>query len=211
MKKGYNRMDNNDRKTSKLAIAGLVVSVAIPSFFFLCVLVFESLYKQLNGALEIFMLLLLILPFIALPLSIAGMVIAKKKDRKGLVPGTIGVALSVIEIIFVVITFLGYLRYEKAPGHSLDIVSPFSETSSEAVTSGSEQEIQYIYTTGTKQLTSAGRLSVFSKSVIISLTHKVAFNLTGKKEKVQGKVAKDNLNPEEAMVYIEKYSNVKTA
>ena len=91
------------------------------------------------------MLLLLILPFIALPLSIAGMVIAKKKDRKGLVPGTIGLVLSVIEIIFVVITFLGYIRYEKAPGHSLDIVSPFSETSSEAVTSGSEQEIQYIY------------------------------------------------------------------
>ena len=204
-------MNNNDRKTSKLAIAGLVVSVAIPSLFFLCVLVFESLYKQLNGALEIFMLLLLILPFIALPLSIAGMVIAKKKDRKGLVPGTIGVVLSVIEIIFVVITFWGYLRYEKAPGHSLDIVSPFSDTSSEAETSGSEQEIQYIYTTGTKQLASAGRLSVFSKSVIISLTHKVAFNLTGKKEKVQGNVVKDNLNPEEAMVYIEKYSNVKTA
>ncbi len=99
------------------------------------------------------MLLLLILPFIALPLSIAGMVIAKKKDRKGLVPGTIGLALSVIEIIFVVITFLGYLRYEKAPGHSLDIVSPFFETSSEAETSGSEQEIQSVYTTGTKQLT----------------------------------------------------------
>ena len=114
----------------------------------------------------------------------------------------------------------------------------------------------------TKDLASAGRLSVFSKSVIISLTHKVAYNLTRKKEKVQGKVVevmggqvieldvikahregiaegkaegigifiKDkledeipveiirkkleknyNLNPEEAMAYIEKYSNVKTA
>ena len=82
------------------------------------------------------MLMLLILPFVALPLSITGMVIAKKKHRKCLVPGTIGVVLSVIEIIFVVITFLGYLRYEKAPGHSLDIVPPFFETSSEAETSG---------------------------------------------------------------------------
>ena len=145
-------MSKDDRKTSKLAIAGLIAAVAIPSLFFLCVLVFESLYKQLNGALEIFMLLLLVVPFIALPLSISGMVIAKKKDRKGLVPGTIGLVLSVIEIIFVVITFLGYLRDEKAPGHSLDIVPPFFETSSEAETSGSEQEIQYIYTTGTKQL-----------------------------------------------------------
>ena len=82
------------------------------------------------------MLMLLILPFVALPLSITGMVIAKKKHRKCLVPGTIGVVLSVIEIIFVVITFLGYLRYEKAPDHSLDIVPPFFETSSEAETSG---------------------------------------------------------------------------
>ena len=97
--------------------------------------------------------MLLILPFVALPLSITGMVIAKKKHRKCLVPGTIGVVLSVIEIIFVVITFLGYLRYEKAPDHSLDIVPPSFETSSEAETSGAEQEIQYIYTTGTKQLT----------------------------------------------------------
>ena len=66
-------MSNNERKTSKLAIAGLIVSVAVPGLFFLCVLVFENLYKQLNGALEIFMLLLLILPFISLPLSIVGM------------------------------------------------------------------------------------------------------------------------------------------
>ena len=64
----------------------------------------------------------------------------------------------------------------------------------------------------TKDLASAGRLSVFSKSVIISLTHKVAYNLTGKKEKVRKKLEKNyNLKPEEAMAYIEKYSNVKTA
>ena len=41
-------MSKDDRKTSKLAIAGLIAAVAIPSLFFLCVLVFESLYKQLN-------------------------------------------------------------------------------------------------------------------------------------------------------------------
>ena len=71
-----NRMSNNERKTSKIAIAGLIVSVIIPGLFFLCVLVFESFYKQLNGALEIFLLLLIVLPFIALPLSIAAVVIS---------------------------------------------------------------------------------------------------------------------------------------
>lgn len=34
-----NRMSNNERKTSKLAITGLIVSAAIPGLFFLCVLV----------------------------------------------------------------------------------------------------------------------------------------------------------------------------
>lgn len=99
---------------------------------------------------------------------------------------------------------------------------------------------------------------MFSKSVIISLTHKVAFNLTRNKREIQGKVVevmggqvieldvikarreerersikifiedkledsiskdviqrkledKYSLCAEEAMAYIEKYSNIKTA
>ena len=101
-------MSNNERKTSKLAIAGLIVSVAIPGLFFLCVLAFESLYKQLNGALEILILLLIILPFLALPLSIAGVVISKKRNRKGLIPGTVGIILSAVEIIIVIITIQAF-------------------------------------------------------------------------------------------------------
>ena len=146
-------MSNNERKTSKLAIAGLIVSVAVPGLFFLCVLVFENLYKQLNGALEIFMLLLLILPFISLPLSIVGIVVSKSKERKGIVPGTIGLILSVLEILFVVVTFSAYLHDERAPGHSLDIVPPHFGYSSVTETSESEQDTQPVFTTGTKQLT----------------------------------------------------------
>ena len=107
-------MSNNERKTSKLAIAGLIVSAAIPGLFFLCVLAFESLYKQLIGALEILILLLIILPFLALPLSIAGVVISKKRNRKGLIPGTVGIILSAVEIIIVIITIIGYFRYVNA-------------------------------------------------------------------------------------------------
>ncbi len=156
-------MSNNDRKPSKLAIFGLIVSVAVPVLFFLCVLVFENLYKQLNGALEIFMLLLLILPFIALSLSISGVVVSKKKDRKGLIPGTVGLILSVIEIIFIVITFVAYLLYEKAPGHSIDIVPPYFGASSTTETLESEQDFQYAYSTGTKQLTLNDVIELSSK------------------------------------------------
>ena len=107
-------MSNNERKTSKLAIAGLIVSVAIPGLFFLCVLALESLCKLLNGALKILILLLIILPFLALPLSIAGVVISKKRNRKGLIPGTVGIILSAVEILIVIITIIGYFRYVNA-------------------------------------------------------------------------------------------------
>lgn len=156
-------MSNNERKTSKLAIAGLIVSVAVPGLFFLCVLVFENLYKQLNGALEIFMLLLLILPFISLPLSIVGIVVSKSKERKGIVPGTIGLILSVLEILFVVVTFSAYLHDERAPGHSLDIVPPHFGYSSVTETSESEQDTQPVFTTGTKQLTLDDVIGLSSK------------------------------------------------
>ena len=156
-------MSNNERKTSKLAIVGLIVSVAVPGLFFLCVLVFENLYKQLNGALEIFMLLLLILPFISLPLSIVGIVVSKSKERKGIVPGTIGLILSVLEILFVVVTFSAFLLYEKRPGNSLDIVPPHFGYSSVTETSESEQDTQLVFTTGTKQLTLDDVIGLSSK------------------------------------------------
>ena len=156
-------MSNNERKTSKLAIAGLIVSVAVPGLFFLCVLVFENLFKQLNGALEIFMLLLLILPFISLPLSIVGIVVSKSKERKGIVPGTIGLILSVLEILFVVVTFSAFLLYEKRPGNSLDIVPPHFGYSSVTETSESEQDTQLVFTTGTKQLTLDDVIGLSSK------------------------------------------------
>ena len=105
-------MSNNDRKTSKLAIAGLIVAVAIPILFFICILVIKYIYEQLNGALIIFMLLLLILPFFEFPLSIAGVVVSKMKDMKGLIPGVVGLILSFIDITFVIITFSAYLLYE---------------------------------------------------------------------------------------------------
>lgn len=128
-------MSKKNRKTSKAAIAGLILAAAVPVLFFLCILVIAGFYEKLNDALIIFMLLLLVLPFLALPLSIAGVVISKSKERKGIAAGTIGLIFSVLEIIFVVVTFSAYLLYEKRPGQSLDIVPPHFGYSSVTETS----------------------------------------------------------------------------
>lgn len=128
-------MSKKNRKTSKAAIAGLFLAAATPCLFLISVLVLASNYEQLGDALIIFMLLLLVLPFLALPLSVAGVVISKSKERKGRVAGTIGLILSVLEIIFVVVTFSAFLLYEKRPGNSLDIVPPHFGYSSVTETS----------------------------------------------------------------------------
>lgn len=146
-------MSKSDKKTSKLAVLGMLLAVAVPVLFFICILVIAGFYEKLSDALIIFMLLLLLLPFLALPLSVAGMVISRKKNMKGIAAGTIGLILSVLEIIFVVVTFSAYLLYEKRPGHSLDIVQPHFGYSSVTETSESEQDTQPVFTTGTKQLT----------------------------------------------------------
>lgn len=146
-------MSKSDRKTSKLAVLGMLLAVAVPVLFFICILVIAGFYEKLSDALIIFMLLLLLLPFLALPLSIAGMVISRRKNMKGIAAGTIGLILSILEIVFVVVTFSAYLLYEKRPGHSLDIVQPHFGYSSVTETSESEQDTQPVFTTGTKQLT----------------------------------------------------------
>ena len=156
-------MSKKNRKTSKAAIAGLILAAATPCLFLISVLVLASNYEQLGDALIIFMLLLLVLPFLALPLSIAGVVISKSKERKGIAAGTIGLILSVLEIIFVVVTFSAFLLYEKSPGQSLDIVPPHFGYSSVTETSESEQDTQPVFTTGTKQLTLDDVIGLSSK------------------------------------------------
>ncbi len=156
-------MSKSDKKTSKLAVLGMLLAVAVPVLFFICILVIAGFYEKLSDALIIFMLLLLLLPFLALPLSVAGVVISKSKERKGIAAGTIGLILSVLEIIFVVVTFSAYLLYEKRPGHSLDIVQPHFGYSSVTETSESEQDTQPVFTTGTKQLTLDDVIGLSSK------------------------------------------------
>ena len=156
-------MSNNERKTSKLAIAGLIVSAAIPGLFFLCVLAFESLYKQLNGALEILMLLLIILPFIALPLSIAGVVISKKRNRKGLIPGTVGIILSAVEIIIVIITIIGYFGYVKVNSHDHTHYSMPPHTGTAAGIETADIDILFDSNSGKKQLTLDDVIELSSK------------------------------------------------
>ena len=158
---GEQQMSKNKRKTSKLAIAGLTVAVAAPCLYFLCILAFASLNEELYGAWVIVMLLSLILPFLALPLCVAGVVISKQKDRKGFVPGLAGLILSVAEILFVVITIAAFLTYEKHPGNSLDIVPP--HFGSDEVETSETTDRMRITTSGTKQLTLDDVIELSSK------------------------------------------------
>ncbi|MBR3142102.1 MAG: hypothetical protein IKF09_03010 [Clostridiales bacterium] len=64
-------MSKDDRKTSKLAIAGLIVAVAAPCQFFLFGLANTCLNKYLDGILDGLLLLFLILPCLNLSEHIA--------------------------------------------------------------------------------------------------------------------------------------------
>lgn len=155
-------MSKDGRKTSKLAIAGLTLAVAAPCLFFISALALARFYEELNGALIIFMLLLLLLPFAAFPLSIAGLIITIAKKKKGRAAAITGLVLSVAEILFVIVTAGAFLTYEKNPGHSLDIVPPYIGTSAPTETSETTARM-LIGTSGTKQLTLDDVIELSSK------------------------------------------------
>ena len=90
-------MDN--RNTSKLAIAGLIGAVAVPCLAGLyAILAFNGLDLGLLPG------FIIAIPFIALPLSLAGVIVSIMKDKKGKIPGLIGLTLSCIEIVLIIIT-----------------------------------------------------------------------------------------------------------
>jgi hypothetical protein len=155
-------MSKDGRKTSKLAIAGMTIAVAVPCLFFISALALARFYEELNGALIIFMLLLLLLPFAAFPLSIAGLIITIAKKKKGRAAAITGLVLSVAEILFVIVTAGAFFAYEKKPGHSLDIVPPYIGTSAPTETSETVDRMR-ISTSGTKQLTLDDVIELSSK------------------------------------------------
>jgi len=155
-------MSKDGRKTSKLAIAGMTIAVAVPCLFFISALALARFYEELNGALIIFMLLLLLLPFAAFPLSIAGLIITIAKKKKGRAAAITGLVLSVAEILFVIVTAGAFFAYEKHPGHSLDIVPPYIGTSAPTDTSETVDRMR-ISTSGTKQLTLDDVIELSSK------------------------------------------------
>jgi len=97
-------MSKDNRKTSKLAIAGLIFAVAAPCYIALFIL------SELNGPneflQEIFNVLsnfVVTFPFIALLLSIAGVVVSIKKNKRGIIPGIVGLILSIAEILLLIL------------------------------------------------------------------------------------------------------------
>lgn len=99
-------MSKDNRNTSKLAIAGLIFAVAAPCLFILFAILANYRLTELENVLSF---LFVISPFVALPLSIAGSVVAIKKDKKGIIPGAVGLILSIAEIILLFFAISNYL------------------------------------------------------------------------------------------------------
>ena len=99
--KGRDRMIKDNRNTSKLAIAGLIGAIAAPCLAGLyAVLAVNGLDNNLGWLPGI----LFVIPFIALPLSIAGVIVSIMKDKKGKISGLVGLTLSGIEIVLIIIS-----------------------------------------------------------------------------------------------------------
>ena len=104
-------MSTDNGKTSKLAITGLIAAVAAPCLFILFIIAeVTGLAKSLPALVDMVSIIMPSLPFIALPLSIAGIVVAKTKRKKGVIPGIVGLILSISEIIFLFVTISVYLK-----------------------------------------------------------------------------------------------------
>ena len=102
-------MSKDYRKTSKLAIAGMIFAVAAPCLIIICIFVTNGLNEPFKDIFEVLLNAAATFPIIALLLSIAGVVVSLKKDMKGLIPGTIGLFLSIAEIILFIIAINGFL------------------------------------------------------------------------------------------------------
>ncbi|MBO4636336.1 MAG: hypothetical protein J5685_04240 [Clostridiales bacterium] len=99
-------MSKDYRNTSKLAIAGLIFAVAAPCLFLLFAILAD---KGLAGFEDVLSFIMAISPFIALILSIAGVVVSIRKNMKGIIPGTVGLILSIAEIIYFIAAIGNFL------------------------------------------------------------------------------------------------------
>ena len=96
-------MSKDYRNTSKLAVAGLIFAVAAPCLFLLFAITAGKGLAEFENVLSS---IIMLSPFIALILSIAGIVVSIKKNKNGIIPGTVGLILSIAEI-FILIAAIG--------------------------------------------------------------------------------------------------------
>lgn len=133
-------MDRKNNGISGLSIAGLIISI-LPVLVFLC---FRLLFVLCEGyivSIYYLLVLSLFLPFIALALSIAGVIIAKRKGKTGLVPGVAGIIISAVEILIItclgIILFNIFRDYSFVPPETIPMHSS-AETSASGTTTALE-------------------------------------------------------------------------
>jgi len=104
-------MSKSDKKLSKLSIAGLVIAVMTPAILCLNFPLTSNIIRNYSAIQLINIIcdwLAIILPVLALHLSIAGVKAAKKPDKKGVIPGVIGIVIASLEIAAYVIFVVFY-------------------------------------------------------------------------------------------------------
>lgn len=100
-------MSKDYRRTSKLAVTGFICAVAGPCLTALLTLLMLNGISQTVE--DVFAFILPPLPFIALFSSIAGVFISIKKDMKGMLLGSIGSILAIVEIALLIFSISNFL------------------------------------------------------------------------------------------------------
>lgn len=98
----------SNEKRSLLPVAGLIISLIAPV---LCFAAFFSASYYNNGSFGVLFvfILFLIMPWVGLALSIAGVAIAKKHDLRGVNSGIVGIVISATEVLLIILFVVPYL------------------------------------------------------------------------------------------------------
>ena len=103
-------MNKTDGKRSLLCVAGLFVSIIAPVMLFVA-RILGAAYNNYTFGVQFAIVLALIMPLGGLALSIAGVVIARKHDLRGVNSGIVGILISGVEVLLIILLVIFMANY----------------------------------------------------------------------------------------------------
>jgi hypothetical protein len=103
-------MNKTDGKRSLLCVAGLFVSIIAPVMLFVA-RILGAAYNNYTFGVQFAIVLALIMPLGGLALSIAGVVIARKHDLRGVNSGIVGIIISGVEVLLIILLVIFMANY----------------------------------------------------------------------------------------------------